>query len=60
MRDLAVSFAQLAAIIMILITLAVWTAAFSQWTAADSPRAAGATAAAKSAESSAILVSDAR
>jgi hypothetical protein len=31
MKDLAISFVQLAAIIMILLTLALWTAAFSQW-----------------------------
>ncbi len=31
MRELANTFAQLAAIIMILITLAISTAAFSQW-----------------------------
>ncbi|HEY0004291.1 MAG TPA: hypothetical protein VGB17_05735 [Pyrinomonadaceae bacterium] len=57
MRDLAVSFAQLAAIIMILLTLAVWTAAFSQWTSADNP---GANARGVSTQSQAILVSDAR
>lgn len=31
MREIANTFAQLAAIIMILITLAISTAAFSQW-----------------------------
>jgi hypothetical protein len=36
MKELANSFAQLAAIIMILVTLAVSTAAISQWANADS------------------------
>jgi hypothetical protein len=36
MRELANSFAQLAAIIMILVTLAISTAAISQWTGTDS------------------------
>lgn len=35
MKELANSLAQLAAIIMILITLAVSTAAISQWASAD-------------------------
>lgn len=35
MRELANSFAQLAAIIMILVTLAVSTAALSQWAGVD-------------------------
>jgi hypothetical protein len=35
MKELANGFAQLAAIIMILITLAVSTAAISQWASAD-------------------------
>jgi hypothetical protein len=37
MKELANSFAQLAAIIMLLITLAVSTAAVSQWASADTP-----------------------
>ena len=57
MKDLAVSFAQLAAIIMILLTLAVWTAAFSQWTSTDN---AGANAHAGGAQTQTILVSGAR
>lgn len=36
MKELANSFAQLAAIIMILVTLAVSTAAISQWGGPDS------------------------
>jgi hypothetical protein len=36
MRELVNSFAQLAAIIMILVTLAVSTAAISQWSGTDS------------------------
>jgi hypothetical protein len=36
MRELANSFAQLAAIIMLLVTLAVSTAAVSQWAGIDS------------------------
>jgi hypothetical protein len=36
MKELANSFAQLAAIIMILVTLAVSTAALSQWGGTDS------------------------
>lgn len=36
MKELAYSFAQLAAIIMVLVTLAVSSAAFAQWAGADS------------------------
>ncbi len=39
MKELANSFAQLAAIIMILVTLAVSTAAISQWANADNNQA---------------------
>ena len=39
MKELANSFAQLAAIIMILVTLAVSTAAISQWASADNRQA---------------------
>jgi hypothetical protein len=37
MKELANSFAQLAAIVMILITLAISTAAVAQWTTAAGP-----------------------
>ena len=56
MKELANSLAQLAAIIMILITLAISTAAVSQWASA------GETGAAPKAnvKQQALLVSDAR
>lgn len=44
MKELANGLAQLAAIIMILITLAVSTAAVSQWASADADEAATQTA----------------
>jgi hypothetical protein len=37
MKELANSFAQLAAIVMILITLAISMAAVAQWTTTDGP-----------------------
>jgi hypothetical protein len=40
MKELANTFAQLAAIIMILVTLAVSTAAISQWAGVDGPTSA--------------------
>ncbi|HVG35567.1 MAG TPA: hypothetical protein VM911_21125 [Pyrinomonadaceae bacterium] len=40
MKELANTFAQLAAIIMILVTLAVSTAAVSQWAGVDGPASA--------------------
>ncbi len=55
MKQLAISFAQLAAIIMVLLTLAVWTAAFSQWTTTD-----GSAAGTRNAQPQAALTSDLR
>lgn len=43
MKELANSVAQLAAIIMILITLAISTAAVAQWASADNSQASDAT-----------------
>jgi hypothetical protein len=43
MKELVNSFAQLAAIIMLLITLAVSTAAISQWAGVDSASASAQT-----------------
>jgi len=56
MKELANSVAQLAAIIMILITLAVSTAAISQWASAG----AEATDNARSGKGQTLLASDAR
>ena len=42
MREVVTSFAQLAAIIMIMITLAVSTAAVAQWASSGAPNATGA------------------
>lgn len=47
MRELADSFAQLIAIIMITLALAVSTAAISQWASAEAPNAASAGGAAQ-------------
>ena len=55
MKELANSFAQLAAIIMILITLAVSTAAISQWASAGSGAASNA-----GAQPQTLVVADAR
>ena len=55
MKELANSFAQLAAIIMILVTLAVSTAAISQWANADSRQAVNA-----GVKPQTLLASDAR
>ena len=53
MRELANGLAQLAAIIMILITLAVSTAAVSQWVSADGGAGSGP-------RNNAVAVADAR
>ncbi|HEX8653214.1 MAG TPA: hypothetical protein VF708_20540 [Pyrinomonadaceae bacterium] len=58
MKEVANSFAQLIAIIMITLVLAVSTAAVSQWVSADAGSNAGASA--LSSQSPALLVSDAR
>jgi hypothetical protein len=55
MKELANSIAQLAAIIMILITLAVSTAAFAQWASAE-----GGGAAKSSGTTQQTLVADSR
>ena len=54
MKEVVTSFAQLAAIIMIMITLAVSTAAVAQWAAGEQTDASGAT------ETEAVLLTDAR
>ena len=56
MREIGNSIAQLAAIIMLLVTLAVSTAAVSQWVTAD----AGDGSAATPSQTQPLLVSDAR
>jgi hypothetical protein len=58
MKELANGLAQLAAIIMILVTLAVSTAAVSQWASADSRAADNAAAGAPKAQT--LIATDAR
>jgi hypothetical protein len=54
MKAVATSFAQLAAIIMLMITLAITTAALAQWAGATNANAAGAV------EAESVLLTDAR
>ena len=60
MKEFANSLAQLAAIIMILITLAVSTAAISQWTNSNGSAASSSTAEATGSQPQTLVASGAR